>query len=130
MKQAFLTAEDEKIRKSNVPERLFGAIAGRVEVDDAAADAERELEAAWILQQLNLDDTYSTIKPAIVHALNAMVVDHLEPPYINQYQSEYLSTLNMDHLWQIMDLDKDWCLLVVDSNLRQTKMAQGEVKVR
>ena len=88
-----------------MPERLYGSVAGRVDMDGA----EREREAAWILQQLNLDDTYSTIKPAIVHALEAMVVEHLEPPYINQYQSEYLSTLNIDHLWQIMDLDRDWC---------------------
>ena len=44
---------------------------------------DRELEAAWILKKLNLDDTYATIKPAIIHALKALVVDHLEPPYIN-----------------------------------------------
>jgi transcription elongation factor SPT6 len=109
VRQAFLTTEDEKIRKQDIPERLFLGQDERAVHDED----EREKEAMWILQRLNLQEFASTVKPAIVFALKSLVVDHLEPPYINQYQSEYLSILNMEHLWQIVDLDKEWNVMAL-----------------
>lgn len=101
-----MTAEDERMRKEDIPERMQLRKA-RMRVMD---DIERRDEANWIMDQLGLitgDRTH--VLDAVIKVLELMNVERLEAPFIWAYRKDYVYPyLDREQLWRIAALDEKW----------------------
>eukprot|EP00903_Cladosiphon_okamuranus_P017486 g16106.t1 len=111
LKEKFLTEQDKLIQETDRPERLQLRMPNRGE----ASDAERQDEAMWICNQLDLgyaaDEKMA--QAAVEHVLRFLGVESQEIPFVWHYRKDYLWTsqqtyLTLDHLWKIYELDETW----------------------
>ncbi|KAM3567336.1 hypothetical protein VYU27_010516, partial [Nannochloropsis oceanica] len=105
VKEHFLTAEDERIRKEDVPERLQGGGVGVRRGTRVLDEIEREEEAEWIVEQLRLPYQGDRTKQrdAVKKALEFLQVSLYEVPFIWANRRDYLTPHLPDrsYLWQI-----------------------------
>eukprot|EP01114_Cavostelium_apophysatum_P013868 TRINITY_DN3454_c0_g1_i4.p1 TRINITY_DN3454_c0_g1~~TRINITY_DN3454_c0_g1_i4.p1 ORF type:complete len:1553 (-),score=591.00 TRINITY_DN3454_c0_g1_i4:61-4719(-) len=107
----YLTAEAEKIRTTDLPERI------QLQFPDRPKPRENELkeEAEWIFSRAfsNVEDMLmQSVVPKICFVLEFLRKDHLEVPFIHSYRKDYyLPELKNSDLWEIYDWDEKWAHL-------------------
>jgi transcription elongation factor SPT6 len=123
LKEHFMTAEDERIRKEDMPERTQLRKPRNRTMDDI----ERREEANWILDQLQL--TTNDSSPAldvVTKVLELLDIEKLEVPFIWAYRKDYVyPCLDRDQLWRIAALDSKWEAL----QMRKAQVMDGIERV-
>ncbi|KAK4008393.1 hypothetical protein OUZ56_013534 [Daphnia magna] len=126
LERGHFTDFDEKIRKTDMPERMQLRNVPISSVDEGSA--ELDLEAEWIYkhafskpsisnQEGNADGREKVVKgPQTVEkirkALEFMRNQHFEVPFIAFYRKEYvLPELSVNDLWRVYKFDEKWTQL-------------------
>jgi transcription elongation factor SPT6 len=114
LERRYITPKDEKIRSTDIPERL------QLRYGDREVPKEKDIaaEAEWIFNALFTKDP--TVQPPpreshlpkIENVLKLLLVEHFEIPFISIYRKEFwMPELQIFHLWEIFDLDEQWYYL-------------------
>jgi len=110
LRAQFIRAEDEAIRRKDVPERLQL----RGDRNRIVHEIERGEEAEWIHDQLR-DHDFSMPRTEVVEAIKAVLgflEEKYEVPFIWTYRRDHTDPyLTRDHMWQIFRLDEKWELM-------------------
>ena len=110
----FFTSEDDKIRETDLPERLQARLVG-----EPPEKSELLNEVDWMLdnlppkisQKLNVHDqnAFMNLKEQLYTILHFFRVDGYEIPYIDRYQRDLIPDFETEDLWTIFDIDEKWC---------------------
>jgi transcription elongation factor SPT6 len=108
----FVTKEDEKIRETDIPERLQT----RVQFRESLPESSISEEVDWIISQaysnrmLELSESQRTkFQESISNVLGFIRNEHLEVPFVYSYKKEYYSPhLAIPDLWLIDEYDERW----------------------
>jgi transcription elongation factor SPT6 len=108
----FVTKEDEKIRQTDIPERLQPRVSFRETLPSSSISEEVD----WIISQaysnrlLELSDTEQTsFQDSISNVLKFIREYNLEVPFIYSYKKEFYSPyLAIPDLWLIDEYDEKW----------------------
>lgn len=137
----FCTEKDDEIRMKDAPERFYdwntpfhGPTDGSAEIGD-----EEDEEAMWIVSRIpEIKAAFATPPPmmnnngsleeaikahqdailkSIVYALRFMHQDMLEPPFIQRYRADIVTSQAVrENLYAVMDHDDEWDRLIVKRN--------------
>ncbi|KAH8335387.1 hypothetical protein KR074_000739, partial [Drosophila pseudoananassae] len=134
LKRGYFTDQDNKIRNTDIPERLQLRQVPVMPVPEGSHELDEE--ADWIYRFAFCKKTVSvqekgenrknlrmppTAVDKIKQTLEFIRNQQLEVPFIAFYRKEYVKPeLNIDDLWQIYYLDEVWCQL----NARKRKLRQ------
>lgn len=101
------TSEDEKLRQTDVPERL--------QLRKGTPYDERSLqeEAEWIYKRVFVRSypEMAYIIPKVGNVLRFLQEQNFEVPFISTYRKDYYQPLKIPDLWEIYDWDEKWAHL-------------------
>eukprot|EP01103_Thecamoeba_quadrilineata_P002191 TRINITY_DN12187_c0_g1_i1.p1 TRINITY_DN12187_c0_g1~~TRINITY_DN12187_c0_g1_i1.p1 ORF type:complete len:1503 (+),score=258.15 TRINITY_DN12187_c0_g1_i1:257-4510(+) len=105
LEERYFTIEDEKIKDTDVPERLQLRFPNR----DLPQEGECHQEATWIYETYYSSQLPRNVVPKITAILDFLRRECYEIPFVASYRREYFEPeLNLHHLWEIYDYDEKW----------------------
>ncbi|CAH8839646.1 unnamed protein product [Trichobilharzia szidati] len=120
LERAYYSQADERIRKTDIPERFQLRQVPVKCIDSCSATYAEDLqelsnEAEWIYRHTfkeNADYKPASVIPKILETLKLLREFLFEIPFIAFYRKEYIDKdLNIKDLWRIYQMDEKWTIL-------------------
>ena len=110
LKEYYVSADDENIRRRDIPERLQCRQLPTVRRRRAQFERDLDAESKWVAHKMKKvsEEEVEAVKRCLVFFNE----DALEPPYVAAYRRDDLAPVQVEELWRIHDLDEEWCSLV------------------